>query len=217
MATTVPPPFLFRFSFPVLRREGLPGKGGRLNLPEECRIAAPAVLSGAKPFADVRLAWNDGGLAISVEAAGKSESPSGLLVRPDEADGLQVWIDTRNTQNIHRASRFCQSFCLLPNAEGPDGLGAGAVFMAIPRASAEPPRPDPESIRLTASLSRTSYLLEAWLPADTLFGFDPDSSPRLGFYYCVRDRELGEQYLTVGRDFPFNSDPSLWSTLELVK
>jgi hypothetical protein len=48
-----------------------------------------------------------------------------------------------------------------------------------------------------------------------LNGFDPEANPLLGFYYFLRDAELGEQFLTVGHEFPFPHDPSLWSTLEL--
>ncbi len=33
----------------------------------------------------------------------------------------------------------------------------------------------------------------------------------------MKDAELGEQFLTVGREFPYDHDPSLWSTLELTK
>jgi hypothetical protein len=58
------------------------------------------------------------------------------------------------------------------------------------------------------------YRLEAWFPADSLVGFDPAAHPRLGFYSLVRDAELGEQFLTVGREFPIEYDPSLWQTLE---
>jgi hypothetical protein len=32
----------------------------------------------------------------------------------------------------------------------------------------------------------------------------------------VRDAELGDASLTVGPEFPYAHDPSLWSTLELV-
>ncbi len=55
-----------------------------------------------------------------------------------------------------------------------------------------------------------------WTPAECLQGYDRDSNPLLGFYYAVKDAELGEQFLTVGREFPFDHDPSLWSTLELA-
>ena len=59
------------------------------------------------------------------------------------------------------------------------------------------------------------YLLEAWFPAESLVGYDPDAHRQLGFYVVVRDAELGEQFLTVGREFPFEYDPSLWQMLEL--
>jgi hypothetical protein len=50
-----------------------------------------------------------------------------------------------------------------------------------------------------------------------LNGFDPEQNPRLGFYYAIRDSELGEQVLSVGSDFPYWEDPSLWSVLQLVR
>ena len=40
---------------------------------------------------------------------------------------------------------------------------------------------------------------------------------RLGFTYFVFDRELGQQYFSVGSEIPFASDPSLWGTLQLVR
>ena len=58
---------------------------------------------------------------------------------------------------------------------------------------------------------------EAFLPAGVLHGFDPEQNRRLGFYYAVRDAELGEQVLSVGTDFPYWEDPSLWSVLELAR
>jgi hypothetical protein len=54
------------------------------------------------------------------------------------------------------------------------------------------------------------------LPAAVLHGYDPEQHPRLGFFYSIRDDELGEQVLSVGPEFPFWDDPSLWSVLELA-
>ena len=48
-------------------------------------------------------------------------------------------------------------------------------------------------------------------------GFEPAEHPRLGFTYAVIDRELGEQTFSVGRPMPYDEDPSLWATLELVR
>jgi hypothetical protein len=61
------------------------------------------------------------------------------------------------------------------------------------------------------------YILEGFLPAAVLNGFDPEQNPRLGVFYAVQDRELGEQTLGAGSEFPFAEDPSLWSVLELVR
>ena len=72
-------------------------------------------------------------------------------------------------------------------------------------------------LRVASQERPGGYVLDAWIPADTLVGYDPESNPLLGFYYVVRDAELGEQFLTVGREFPFDHDPSLWATLELVR
>ena len=73
------------------------------------------------------------------------------------------------------------------------------------------------AVRITSDLHKDGYRLRAWFPADSLVGYDPESYSRLGFYGVVRDAELGLQPLTVGEEFPFASDPSLWQTLELVR
>jgi hypothetical protein len=40
--------------------------------------------------------------------------------------------------------------------------------------------------------------------------------PRIGFYFAVMDRELGWQTFSLGPEFPFTADPSLWGTMELT-
>ena len=64
---------------------------------------------------------------------------------------------------------------------------------------------------------KSGYRIEAFLPSVVLTGYDADEHPRLGVYYAVRDSELGEQVLSVGPEFPYAEDPSLWAVLELVK
>ena len=76
------------------------------------------------------------------------------------------------------------------------------------------PRP---AVPFLLTSKKTVYILEAFLSASVLHGYDPDQHPRLGFSFVVRDNELGEQYLSVGPEFPYWEDPSLWSVLELVR
>src|SRR5207237_937768 len=74
-----------------------------------------------------------------------------------------------------------------------------------------------EQLRVGNVARPGGYLLEAFLPAAALHGYDPEQHPRLGFFYSVRDEELGEQLLSLTLEFPFWEDPSLWSVLELVR
>ena len=216
MSSVVPHSFLFRYSFPVQRLDAIPGKKRLLDLPPECMLPHVAGLDGDVPFGEIRIAWNPEGLAISAAVTGKKRKLRCAADQPAESDGLQIWIDTRNTQSIHRASRFCHYLCLLPEGGGRAGRDPFAAFLPIARAREEARLPDARSIRLVRESEKGGYLLEAWIAAESLHGFDPESSPRLGFYYQIHDAELGDQFLTVGFDFPFTYDPSLWSTLELV-
>jgi hypothetical protein len=104
----------------------------------------------------------------------------------------------------------------------PRGVGrkdSKPVVIPIPFANAKETvsAKTPPECRAEADIRDDGYDLAAWFPADALFGFDPEANPRLGFSVAVRDAELGEQFLTVGREFPIDFDPSLWQTLELAR
>lgn len=219
MSDLLPQRFLFRFSLPARYLAQVPraGKKELLSLPEECILPDLGPLDSARSFGQLRLAWNERGVAVALEVRGKKHRPQCDTTAPETADGLQVWIDTRATQNIHRASRFCHHFCLLPRGKEGHENQATAIQLPIARAKEPTPLCKPDDIPISATVSKDGYLLEAWLPAHVLNGYDPEAQPRLGFYYYLRDSELGEQFLTVNSEFPFAFDPSVWSVLELVR
>ena len=86
----------------------------------------------------------------------------------------------------------------------------------LARARQDPKPVAPERIRIRSEKRIDGYVLRALIPAAAITGYDPQEQPRLGFSYAVTDRELGWQTFTIGSDFPFPSDPTLWGTLELV-
>jgi hypothetical protein len=216
VSSLLPHRFLFRYCLPVRYDRKLPRSGKKLlDLAPEFALAEFSALDAVTPFGELRVAWNERGLGLAVGVKGKNRPPECPVQAPEAGDGLRLFIDTRNTQSIHRASRYCQQFCLFPTRGGPTGSAPWAVQVPILRAREEAPRANVSDIRLAAAVSKTGYVLEAWLPAGVLYGYDPEAQPRLGFYYALRDAELGEQFLTVGPEFPFAIDPSLWSTLEL--
>ncbi len=188
-----------------------------LELPESARLDNFAALDEGKNYADVRVAWNDFGLAVQVEVSGKSQEPVGDADRPSSSDVLRLWIDTRDARASHRGSRYCHQFAFYPTGGGSDNDQPFLLQSKINRALQDAPLASLGDVLFRAHTIKSGYRLEVFLPAAVLNGYDPHEHPRLGIYYCIRDQELGDQFLSVGWDFPFAEDPSLWSVLELVK
>jgi hypothetical protein len=212
----VSPTMLFRFAAPCYRADSLWSASG-VKLAEKHRLPCFGELEGKQPFADVRLAWSEQGLAMNVLVQGKEQPPWCRDSKIEDSDGVQVWIDTRNTQNIHRAGRFCHRFAFLPAGAGRRLDEPVAALLAINRAKESPREIEPRQLRVHCERKKDGYLLEMHLPAETLTGFNPADHPALGFSYAVIDRELGWQTFSVGQELPFTEDPSLWGTLDLVR
>ena len=214
----VPNRFLFRLAYPCLRLTEMPSEGDDLlDLPESYRLDNFAEMDRQRNFADFRMAWNEHGIGTQVEVRGKDKPIAGDASRPRHSDGFSLWIDTRDARTSHRASRYCHLFHFLATGGGPDNDDPGFVQSKINRALQDAPQVSPKDMRLRFHHVRGGYRLEVFLPAGVLNGFDPEQNPRLGIYYAVRDAELGDQVLSVGADFPYWEDPTLWGVLELVR
>lgn len=215
-ASLLPPRQFFRFSVDVRRAEGLDSPKG-FQLDESYQLPTLGELDGQNPLADVRMAWSPAGLGWQVTVAGKTQLPWCRDSRLEDSDGLQVWVDTRATLNVHRASRFCHRFAFLPRGGGSAGDQPLADQLLINRAkeNARPVRP--RELAARAKASSGGYTLWAFAPAAALGGYDPAQQPRLGFTYAVLDRERGLQTFSVGPEFPYEEDPSCWAELRLAE
>lgn len=214
------PRFLFRFSVPIKRKTPLWTAQGA-NLDESYRLIDLAGLDSGSAnhetsFADVRMAWDTDGLAFWVSVEGKKQAPWCRESRLEDSDSVGVWIDTRATHNIHRASKFCHRYVFLPTGGGRRGEEALADQMLINRAreNARPIRP--RELQAVSKVTKTGYELSAFVPAVALGGYDPTNHRTLGFTYAVLDRELGLATFANGPAFPYDEDPSCWATLELA-
>lgn len=220
MPALVPHRFLVRVAHPCLYAKGIPAAADAEQLfvlPDAAALNNFAELDGGRRFADVRMAWNEFGLGVQVTVTGKKEHPQGDADKPRQSDGVTVWIDTRDARASHRASRYCHQFHLLPAGGGPDKDEPAFAQTKINRALQDAPLCSAADVAFRCERLKKGYRLEAFLPAAVLTGFDPEQHPRLGVYYHLRDQELGDQFLSVGHEFPFSDDPSLWEPLELVK
>lgn len=215
MSLLLPPDLQFRWTLPVPHVAKLPGSGKLLaSLPDSATLTIPRDLDHPSPV-HWQAAWNEQGIAVVADVTGSSNwncDPD----RPLESDGIQVWIDTRDTHDIHRASRFCHLICAMPFGGGDSGREPNAVSVPIPRAKEDGKLAHSNHFLVTAEKSDSRYRLALWIPGQALNGFDPTAQPRIGFFAMLRDRELGTHPIALTSEFPFDGDPSLWLTLELA-
>jgi hypothetical protein len=212
----VPYRFLFRIAQPCWYGPGLPDDDEELfRLPETHRVEGFTALDGQRPFAEVRLAWSEDGLALQVEVRGKEQALRGDAGRPRQSDGVSLWLDTRDSRSSHRASRFCHQLHFLPTGGGLEQDEAVVVQSKIHRALADAPFAEPGQILLRVLRRAGGYRLMAWMPATALSGYDPEQSPRLGVFWVVQDGELGTQASGPTEALPYAEDPTLWGMLDL--
>ena len=214
--TLIAPRFLFRFSVPLGFCKQLWSAEG-IRLDPKYRLLPLGELDEEPQPADMRMAWNTSGIGFTLRVESKRQPPWCRESRLEDSDGLQLWIDTRDTQTIHRATRFCHRFVFLPIGGGRKFDQPVADQLIVNRARENARAVQPRELQVRSEKRTNGYLLEGFIPAVSLGGFDPADHPRLGFTYAVTDRELGLQTFSVGPSFPYPEDPSTWATLELVE
>jgi hypothetical protein len=205
---------LFRYSIPLRPLpETWTSAGGGLG--DESRLPMFGAFEGQPSFAEVRAAWSSEGLAFDVAVRGKKLKLKCQASRVAESDGVQVWIDTRHTQNVHRASRFCHWFVYLPSNAPGGGERAWGTMLKINRAKEDPRTFQMFKSQAASEVRGDGYRLSFWIPGAALTGWNTDEHRRLGFNLAVVDSELGWQTLASDFRLPIAENPSLWQTLEL--
>lgn len=213
----VPPSFLFHYQLPVLRIDGLPKKGRSLQLSDAARIFVPSALNQGVSGIELKLAWNPGGFAMELAVRGKKAEPTGRRHDLKHSDFVQVFLDTRHTANVHRATEFCTALVILPSDEGADGKPT-LQFVEIAQQRGTRRQQDAKRVMINVQSLSDGYQIELWMPADQLPGYgDIAEIGHLGFYLVVEDTELGQLPLSIGADFPVTHDPSTWLQLNLIQ
>ena len=212
----VPPSFLFQYSMAVPRVEAIPRKkGSLLQLDDGCSLFVPGSMNDTDNAFGLRMAWNPEGLGIELDVPGKKLPPAGRRKDLKNSDSISLFVDTRHTANVHRATEYCCSLVVLPCDENADEKPT-AAFVEIAQQRASKSDRDGGKCPVQVSVRPDGYRLEIWIPTSQMFGFDeaPEIG-RIGFSCLIHDTELGEIPLNVGGDFPVAFDPSTWLQLEL--
>jgi hypothetical protein len=215
MCPLVNPAAAFTFQLPCRRRKKL-WPPASWDLDADCRLPSLAAVAGVPDLLELRLAWNDEGLAVHAVARGVGGSRWCQPTRPEDSDGLHLWIATRPTGESHRAGRFCRRLALLPTGGGLRADEAVAVAAVIPRTSEMPAELPKAAVPIAGKLLPDGWEIDACITAAALPGWDPTELPRLGFFAAMIDRRLGRIPFCGPPEFPWESDPTTWAELVLT-
>lgn len=213
----IPPSLLFDFqlSIPQCSAPSKKKTGRLLAMPKGSQLFIPATMNDLPRFADINVAWNPDGLAVVISVNGKPMEPAGTSKDIKRSDAALLWIDTRPSGNVHRATEYCHHFACLPVDEH-QGDKPAVVVEPIAQQKNQRIESNPKLMLTRTHLRSDGYDMEIWIPGTQLYGFrEITEIGRIGFYCVVQDSNLGEQPLTLDDHFPTNYDPSMWVNLEL--
>ena len=212
----VNPASVFNLRFPCPWKERL-WPPAESHLDKACYLPRLAGITDVPDILGIAVGWNEAGLGVRAKVEGLSGSRWCQPTKPEDSDGLHLWIATRPTGESHRAGRFCRRLALLPTGGGKSADKPVAVAAQIPRTSEEASPLPPDAVFIEAVNSSTGWQIEAFLTAPALPGWDPEESPRLGFFAATIDRRLGKIPAFAPPEFPWESDPTTWAELRLIR
>ena len=210
------PAWLFDFGFPIKEMAGRISKPELLEwkLNEECMIPAFSSLSGTRRFAEAYIGWSPAGFFFQahLKALGIVIPETKAAPNPARASLFSVYVDTRWSPDVHRATSFCHRFDFIvqrPTRSTPEQRGHGELA-PIQRARAAPAEVHPKDISVAGYLLPDGYEVKAFLPADTLTGYSPEEFQDVGVFYTINDLVYGNQIMARTLQSPYFEDPSVW-------
>lgn len=169
-------------------------------------------MNGEYAFASLALVWNFLGLellAIVDKPYEKSFYP-GL----EQGDSLEVCVDTRNVKTSGYNTRFCHHFFALPSPV--NGIEAGEITRFRTEDAHE--LCDHKALVVASQSQKNQYLLHFFIPALCMHGYDPEQFDQIGFSYRLNRVSGPPQHFSVhSKEYVWEQQPSLWSSVKLVK
>lgn len=178
-------------------------------------LPALAALSGSYSFAELFLGWDKNGLYCKAKIEGAFEQPnlSNLL----SSDSIELFFDTRDIKTSGFTTRFCHHFFFLPVAVEHQGEWLQAAEITRFRTEDRHELCDPSLLQVETIQNRKETLVNIFIPSATLHGYDPLQFHRLGFTYRInRKNGLRQNFSANSDNFSIESQPSLWSSLNLI-
>lgn len=192
------------------------GKKG-MTLPKDYLLPNLSRFHGDLNFAEVALGWNQEGIFGSVFVSGSFE----IALYPDylAGDAVEIFIDTRDRKTAGFPTRFCHHFFFLPAPVQTEDGDVVAAEVTHFRTDDRHELADAAKLYVATEKVKKQTVLNFFIPAECLHGYDPKEFDRLGFNYCIskKKRDSAQFFSASGEDFTIEQHPFLWASLKLVK
>jgi hypothetical protein len=200
----ISPLHLFAISVPCfyMKEFGLPKGAYRLQESDH--------LTGARSFAEVYAAWNEGAFYVHFEV---SQPFQGVDLNDHrKGDSVELFIDTRDLKTKGIVSRFCHHFVFFPDP----ALGKEVTRF---RGDENHPLADSKELIVRSNIAkRGKYTLSIEIPSSSLYGYNPTEIAKIGFTYRINRGEMPPQYFTSsGEESSIEQHPMIWGSLILEK
>ncbi len=209
--------WLFDFGFPIRRFDapGDPSRSPNWDLGEEYRLPGLNRLCSVSREFSAKMAWGAQGAFLQIEypiivAQGALFEFSSIL---------QLYIDTRSSPGIHRASANCHCLdfrCIQPYSNRFESRPMRAELLQIARAKASPKPMPPGSAVGWCSADERSIHIHAFVGMEALTGCDPFEFPEWGVMFVVIDSQYRRYSLARMTQAVPMDDPSLWCRARLI-
>ena len=169
-------------------------------------------LCGEPQFAEVAIAWGNDGFYCDVDINQSIQRS----YYPDvyRGDSVELFIDTRDVKTSGFNTRFCHHFFFMPVIVDEHQMGEKTRF----RTEDTHTLCDPKDLSLKIERGSHRYKMKIFIPTQCLYGYDPDQIDRLGFTYRINRPDGPSQHFSVVTDdYQVDQQPSLWSSLKLMK
>lgn len=171
-----------------------------------------STLCHEESFGQVAMGWNEEGIQFLV----KVDKPVEIVYYPDviRGDSFEVFIDTRDVKTSGYNTRFCHHFFFLPELFEETQAGEITHF----RTEDTHELCDPVLLKIKSQVKKAEYSLEIFIPKEALNGYDPQQFNRIGFAYRInRPRYQSQHFSCRTEDYQIEQQPSLWSSIKLIK
>lgn len=178
---------------------------------DKYKLPSTSFLTGDYAFADIAMGWDPEG----IEAYVKVDRPFVRACYPqvNSGDSVELFIDTRDIKTSGYNTRFCHHFFFFPEAL--EGRTAGELTRFRTEDAHE--LCDANDLKVKATIKKDNYSLQIFIPSACLQGYDPDQYSRLGFTYRINHGGESQHFSVVSAEYQLEQQPSLWSSLKLVK